>query len=337
MATSIPFSLLELASVREGDTIGQTLENSVAYARHAESLGFRRFWLAEHHNMQGISSAATSVLIGHIAGQTESIRVGSGGVMLPNHPPLVIAEQYGTLEILYPGRIDLGLGRAPGTDPLTSRALRRDGIGAEQFPEDVAELQRLLGPLDTSRGVNAIPGAGTEVPIWLLGSSLYSAQLAAQLGLAYAFAGHFAPRLYREALRIYRDQFQPSAKLDKPHAMLAVPAVPADSVEEARFLSTTSYQRILALFRGQPLWMRPPVNSMAGLWSPQEEAGVKGFLGLQLLGDGAAIEEQLAQLLETVEVDELMVTVDLYAPAKRRHALDILASLPQFQGAGGSE
>ncbi|MGB1465343.1 MAG: LLM class flavin-dependent oxidoreductase, partial [Alcanivorax nanhaiticus] len=213
MAASLPFSLLELASVREGDSVGQTLENSVAYARHAEALGFKRFWLAEHHNMQGISSAATSVLIGHIAGKTESIRVGSGGVMLPNHPPLVIAEQYGTLEILYPGRIDLGLGRAPGTDPMTSRALRRDGIGAEQFPEDVAELQRLLGPLDTSRGVNAIPGAGTQVPIWLLGSSLYSAQLAAKRGLPYAFAGHFAPRLYREALRIYRDQFQPSAQL----------------------------------------------------------------------------------------------------------------------------
>lgn len=337
MAASLPFSLLELASVREGDSVGQTLENSVAYARHAEALGFKRFWLAEHHNMQGISSAATSVLIGHIAGKTESIRVGSGGVMLPNHPPLVIAEQYGTLEILYPGRIDLGLGRAPGTDPMTSRALRRDGIGAEQFPEDVAELQRLLGPLDTSRGVNAIPGAGTQVPIWLLGSSLYSAQLAAQRGLPYAFAGHFAPRLYREALRIYRDQFQPSAQLAKPHAMLAVPAVAADSVAEARFLSTTSYQRILALFRGQPLWMRPPVESMQGLWNPQEEAGVKGFLGLQLLGDAMAIEDQLAQLLDTVEVDELMVTVDLYDPAKRRHALDILASLPQFRGVRGNE
>ena len=337
MAASLPFSLLELASVREGDSVAQTLENSVAYARHAEALGFKRFWLAEHHNMQGISSAATSVLIGHIAGKTESIRVGSGGVMLPNHPPLVIAEQYGTLEILYPGRIDLGLGRAPGTDPMTSRALRRDGIGAEQFPEDVAELQRLLGPLDTSRGVNAIPGAGTQVPIWLLGSSLYSAQLAAQRGLPYAFAGHFAPRLYREALRIYRDQFQPSAQLAKPHAMLAVPAVAADSVAEARFLSTTSYQRILALFRGQPLWMRPPVESMQGLWNPQEEAGVKGFLGLQLLGDAMAIEDQLAQLLDTVEVDELMVTVDLYDPAKRRHALDILASLPQFRGVCGNE
>ncbi len=281
--------------------------------------------------MQGISSAGTSVLIGHIAGASESIRVGSGGVMLPNHPPLVIAEQFGTLESLYPDRIDLGLGRAPGTDPMTSHALRREGLGAEQFPQDVAELQRLLGPLDASRAVNAIPGAGTEVPIWWLGSSLYSAQLAAQRGLPYAFAGHFAPRLYREALRIYRDQFQPSAQLDRPYAMLTVPAVPADSDEEARYLTTTSYQRILALFRGQPLWMKPPVQSMDGLWNAEEEAGVKGFLGLQLLGTTESIQEQLDQLLDSVEVDELMVTVDLYDPVKRRHALDILAALEQFQ------
>lgn len=331
MSRSLPFSLLELASVREGDSIGQTLENSVAYARHAEALGFRRFWLAEHHNMEGISSAATSVLIGHIANATGRIRVGSGGVMLPNHPPLVIAEQFGTLEILHPGRIDLGLGRAPGTDPMTSRALRREGLGAAQFPEEVAELQRLLGPLDRSRSVNAIPGAGTGVPIWLLGSSLFSAQLAAQRGLPYAFAGHFAPRLYREALHLYREQFQPSAQLARPHAMLAVPAVAADSDEEARFLTTTSYRRILSLFRGQPLWMRPPVTRMDGLWNAEEEAGVMGFLALQLLGTATTIEAQLSTLLESVEIDELMVTVDLYDPQKRRHALDILASLPQFQ------
>lgn len=333
MASPLPFSLLELASVRKGDSVGQTLDNSVAYARHAESLGFSRFWLAEHHNMEGISSAATSVLIGHIANATQSIRVGSGGVMLPNHPPLVIAEQFGTLEILHPGRIDLGLGRAPGTDPMTSRALRRDGLGAEQFPNDIAELQRLLGPLDRSQPVNAIPGAETQVPMWLLGSSLYSAQLAAQRGLPYAFAGHFAPRLYREALRVYRDQFRPSEQLDQPHAMLTVPAVPADSNEEARFLSTTSYQRILSLFRGQPLWMNPPVESMAGRWNPEEEAAVRSFLGLQLTGTADTIQEQLDRLLASADVDELMVTVDLYDPEKRRHALDILSSVPQFQAA----
>ncbi len=320
-----PYSLLELASVREGDSVGTTLANSVAYARHAEQLGFQRFWLAEHHNMEGISSSATSVLIGHIAGQTERIRVGSGGVMLPNHPPLVIAEQFGTLESLYPGRIDLGLGRAPGTDPVTARALRRDGLGAEQFPEDVARLQELLGPLRPGQPVKAIPGAGTEVPIWLLGSSLYSAQLAAMRGLPYAFAGHFAPRLHREALKVYRDHFQPSAQLEAPYAMLAVPAIAADTLEEAEFLATTSHQRILALFRGQPLWMKPPVESMAGLWNAGEKASVQDFLALQLLGDTAALNRQLDALLADIEVDELMFTVDIYDPAKRRHALDLLA------------
>ena len=320
------YSLLELASVREGDSVGQTLANSVAYAQHAERLGFQRFWLAEHHNMEGISSSATAVLVGHIAGATRTLRVGSGGVMLPNHPPLVIAEQFGTLESLYPGRIDLGLGRAPGTDPITSRALRREGLGAEQFPEDVARLQSLLGPLQPGQSVKAIPGAGTNVPLWLLGSSLYSAQLAAMRGLPYAFAGHFAPRLYREAIQTYRDNFQPSAQLDKPYVILAVPAVPADTDEEAQFLATTSYQRILSLFRGQPLWMRPPVTSMDGLWNSGEKASVKDFLALQLLGSEDSIRKQLKRLLQTVEVDELMFTVDLYDPEKRRHALDILAA-----------
>ncbi|WP_417531651.1 LLM class flavin-dependent oxidoreductase [Marinobacter lipolyticus] len=320
-----PFSLLELASVREGDSVGTTLANSVAYAQHAEKLGFKRFWLAEHHNMEGISSSATSVLVGHIAGKTESIRVGSGGVMLPNHPPLVIAEQFGTLACLYPDRIDLGLGRAPGTDPITSRALRRDRLGAEQFPEDVARLQTLLGPLQPGQPVKAIPGAGTNVPIWLLGSSLYSAQLAAMRGLPYAFAGHFAPRLYREALKVYRDHFQPSEQLQTPYAMLAIPAIAADTDEEARWLSTTSYQRILALFRGQPLWMKPPVDSMDGLWNAGEEASVRDFLGLQVLGGPESVRDQLNQLLGTVDVDELMFTVDIYDPEKRRHALDILS------------
>ncbi|MBU2872610.1 LLM class flavin-dependent oxidoreductase [Marinobacter salexigens] len=324
MSNQPDYSLLELASVREGDSVGKTLANSVAYAQHAEKLGFKRFWLAEHHNMEGISSSATSVLISHIAGQTQTIRVGSGGVMLPNHPPLVIAEQFGTLESLYPGRIDLGLGRAPGTDPITARALRRDGLSAEQFPEDVAQLQSLLGPLKPGQAVKAIPGAGTNVPIWLLGSSLYSAQLAAMRGLPYAFAGHFAPRLYREALAVYRDNFQPSEQLQHPYTVLAVPAVPADTVEEAKYLATTSYQRILALFRGQPLWMKAPVESMDGLWNAGERAGVKDFLALQLLGDAAAIRSQLDALLANATVDEVMFTVDIHDPEKRRRALDIL-------------
>ncbi|MDO6824262.1 LLM class flavin-dependent oxidoreductase [Marinobacter sp. 1_MG-2023] len=324
MSNLPPYSLLELASVREGDSVGATLANSVAYAQHAEHLGFKRFWLAEHHNMEGISSSATSVLIGHIAGKTRYIRVGSGGVMLPNHPPLVIAEQFGTLESLYPGRIDLGLGRAPGTDPITARALRRDGLGAEQFPEDVAKLQALLGPLQPGQAVKAIPGAGTHVPVWLLGSSIYSAQLAAMRGLPYAFAGHFAPRLYREALKVYRDNFRPSEQLKQPYAILAVPAVPADSMDEAKHLATTSYQRILALFRGQPLWMKAPVASMDGLWNAGEQAAVKDFLALQLLGDSETIRTQINDLLASVTVDELMFTVDIHDPEKRRHALDIL-------------
>lgn len=318
-------SILDLAFVPEGATPGDALRSTLDLARHAERLGYHRFWLAEHHNMEGITSSATSVLVGHIAGKTESIRVGSGGVMLPNHPPLVIAEQFGTLECLYPGRIDLGLGRAPGTDQITARALRREGLGAEQFPEDVARLQTLLGPLQPGQPVKAIPGAGTNVPIWLLGSSLYSAQLAAMRGLPYAFAGHFAPRLYREALRVYRDNFQPSGQLQQPYAMLAIPAVPADSMEEAKFLSTTSYQRILSLFRGQPLWMKPPVESMNGLWNAAEEAGVKDFLGLQVIGNADDLKQQLEELLSDIQVEELMFTVDIYEPARRRHALDILA------------
>lgn len=319
------YSLLELASVREGDSVGNTLANSVAYAQRAEQLGFKRFWLAEHHNMEGISSSATSVLIGHIAGKTETLRVGSGGIMLPNHPPLVIAEQFGTLDSLYPGRIDLGLGRAPGTDQITARALRRDGLGAEQFPEDIAQLQTLLGPLQPGQRVKAIPGAGTRVPLWLLGSSLYSAQLAALRGLPYAFAGHFAPRLYREALQVYRDNFQPSEQLAQPYSMLAVPAVPADSMAAAEHLATTSYQRILALFRGQPLWMKKPVDSMAGLWSAGEEAAVKDFLALQLVGNSADIRAQINTLLADITVDELMFTVDIYDPEQRRHGLEILS------------
>jgi len=324
------YSLLELASVREGDSVATTLANSVAYAQHAEQLGYKRFWLAEHHNMEGISSAATSVLVGHIAGKTERIRVGSGGIMLPNHPPLVVAEQFGTLECLYPGRIDLGLGRAPGTDPVTARALRRDGLSAEQFPEDVARLQSLLGPLQPGQSVKAIPGAGTRVPIWLLGSSLFSAQLAAMRGLPYAFAGHFAPRLYREALKTYQDNFQPSDQLAEPYTMLALPAVPAENREQAEFLATTSYQRILALFRGQPLWMKPPVASMEGLWHPREEAGVKDFLGLQVSGNAEDLAEQLQHRLADVQVDELMFTIDIYDPEQRRQALDILAETRQL-------
>ena len=326
MLQHTPFSLLELASVREGDSIGATVKNTVAYARHAESLGFQRFWLAEHHNMEGIASAATAVLIGHIAGATQSIRVGSGGIMLPNHPPLVIAEQFGTLASLYPGRIDLGLGRAPGTDPVTSRALRRDNMAAEQFPEEVGVLQQLFAPLTPGQRLKAIPGAGTQVPIWLLGSSLFSAHLAATKGLPYAFAGHFAPRHAHEAIEIYKRNFQASDVLEQPYVMLGLSLIAARTQGEAEFLATTAHQRILALLRGQPLWLRPPVATMDGLWSPEEEEAVKSFLGLAIVGDAAHIKERLSYFAEEMGVDEFMFTVDMYDPEKRREALDILRS-----------
>lgn len=281
---NMPFSLLELSPMKEQNTVSQTLANSVAYAQKADELGFKRFWMAEHHNMRGIVCAATSVLIGHIAGHTRNIRVGAGGVMLPNHPPLVVAEQFGTLESLYPGRIDLGLGRAPGSDPITSRALRRDDRRAEQFDDEVAELQALLGPYDGKSSVRAIPGENTKVPIWLLGSSLYSAQLAAKRGLPYAFAGHFAPRFVHDAIALYRRDFQSSEVLDKPYVMLGLPVVAADTDEQAQYLATTSKQRILALMRGQALWLKPPVDSMEGLWNAQEQMQVESFLGLSVVG-----------------------------------------------------
>jgi len=327
MLNNIPFSLLELASVREGGTISETLANSLCYAQAAEDLGFKRFWLAEHHNMEGIASSATAVLIGHIAGGTKIIRVGSGGIMLPNHPPLVIAEQFGTLACLYPNRIDLGLGRAPGTDPITSRALRRDNVAADQFPTEVNLLQQLLAPLTQGQNLKAIPGAGTEVPIWLLGSSLFSAQLAAKRGLPYAFAGHFAPRLMREAVRIYQTQFQPSATLDKPYVMLGMPIIIAETEEEAKFLSTTSHQRILALLRGQPLWLKPPVDTMDDLWNIEEQMHVRDFLGLSAVGTAEQIKMKLEKLVDELNINEFMFTNDLYDPAKRIHALKLLSEI----------
>ncbi|WP_039913411.1 LLM class flavin-dependent oxidoreductase [Cellvibrio mixtus] len=327
MLKSIPFSLLELASVREHSSISDTLQNSLCYAQAAEKLGFKRFWLAEHHNMEGIASSATAVLIGYIASGTQTLRVGSGGIMLPNHPPLVIAEQFGTLACLYPDRIDLGLGRAPGTDQITSRALRRDNLAADEFPTEVSVLQQLLAPSVQGQRLKAIPGAGTEVPIWLLGSSLFSAQLAAKRGLPYAFAGHFAPRLMREALRIYQTQFVPSATLNTPYAMLGMPVVVADSEEEAKYLSTTSHQRILALLRGNPLWLKPPVDSMEGLWNIEEELHVKDFLSLAAVGNPAQVKAKLEQLATELGINEFMFTIDVYEPQKRLRALEFLAEM----------
>ena len=274
-------SMLDLVPVREGGTVREALDIAVQTAQKAEELGFVRYWLAEHHNMPGIASSATAVLIGHIAGKTERIRVGSGGIMLPNHAPLVVAEAFGTLAELYPGRIDLGLGRAPGTDGATMRALRRDRLETEEdFPRDVAELQRLLGPADPQARISATPGADTHIPIWLLGSSLYSAQLAAMKGLPYAFASHFAPRFLHQAIAMYRQLFRPSAVLDKPYVMVGVPVVAAPTDEEAQYLATSSQQRVLGILTGQRGKMPPPLEGFMQMIGPREQAAINDFLAM---------------------------------------------------------
>lgn len=325
---NIPLSMLDLVPVRQGGSVADALKESVALARHVEQLGFRRYWLAEHHNMDGIASAATAVLIGHVAGQTSRIRVGSGGVMLPNHAPLVVAENFGTLATLYPGRIDLGLGRAPGADRATMRALRRDLSGnGDDFPEQVAELRALLAPAQPGQAVRAMPGEGTEVPVWLLGSSLFSAQLAAQLGLPYAFAAHFAPRMMLEAARLYRTLFRPSAVLDRPHLMLGVPVVAADSDDEARWLATSTQQRVLALLRGESLRLRPPVADMNRLWAGHEKASVDAFLAEAVVGGPDTVRRGLESLVERTGADELMVVTDIHDFALRLRSCRIVAEV----------
>ncbi|SDS38652.1 luciferase family oxidoreductase, group 1 [Pseudomonas asplenii] len=326
--SDVKFSTLDLVPVRPDGGPAQSLRNSLDLARHVEKLGYTRFWVAEHHNMDGIASSATSVLLAYLAGGTSSIRVGSGGVMLPNHAPLVIAEQFGTLESLYPGRIDLGLGRAPGSDQMTAHALRRERSGSsDDFPEDVAELMKYLGPRTSDQRVIAVPGTGTQVPIWLLGSSLFSAQLAGERGLPYAFASHFAPRYVHEAIRVYRNHFKPSEVLDKPYVMLGVPLVAADTDEQADYLATSVYQRILALMRGQSLMQRAPVPSMDGLWLPHEKEAVASFLGLAMVGSPQKIRAKLEVLIEQTQADELIFTCDLYEHADRLHSYELLSQV----------
>ncbi|AIR88929.1 LLM class flavin-dependent oxidoreductase [Pseudomonas cremoricolorata] len=328
--SDLNYSVLDLVPVRADAGPAQSLHNSLDLARHAEALGYTRFWVAEHHNMDGIASSATAVLIGYLAGGTSRIRVGSGGVMLPNHAPLVIAEQFGTLASLYPGRIDLGLGRAPGSDQMTARALRRERSGsADDFPEDVEELSRYLGPRTDDQRVIAVPGHDTDVPLWLLGSSLYSAQLAGMRGLPYAFASHFAPRYLHEAIRTYRNHFKPSTVLDKPYVMLGVPMVVADTDEQAEYLATSVYQRILALMRGQSLMQRPPVASMDGLWLPHEREAVSSFLGLAMIGSPQKVKAKVEVLLEQTGADELIFTCDLYEHSDRLRSYQLLAEALQ--------
>ncbi|MFT6980866.1 MAG: luciferase family oxidoreductase group 1 [Marinobacter psychrophilus] len=325
----VAFSVLDLASTKDNDEgAAPALQRSLTLAKHVEQLGFNRYWVAEHHNMDAIVSSATAVVVGYLAAGTQKIRVGAGGVMLPNHAPIVIAEQFGTLEALYPGRIDLGLGRAPGTDPLTSRALRKHLSGSvDDFPADVEELQAFLGPRQPGQKVVAMPGVNSNVPIWLLGSSLFSAQLAAKKGLPYAFASHFAPRMMMQAIELYRSQFQPSEFLDKPYVMLGVPLVAADTDEQAELLATTTYQRILSLIRGQSLKMRPPVASMDDLWHSQEEQTVRDFLGLAMIGSGDTVKQKLQTLLQHTQADELLFTCDLYNQQDRLRSFEILAAL----------
>jgi luciferase family oxidoreductase group 1 len=325
---NISLSMLDLVSVREGGTVAEALAISLRTARHVESLGFKRYWLAEHHNMAGIASSATAVLVGHIAGGTQTIRVGSGGIMLPNHAPLVVAEAFGTLAELYPGRIDLGIGRAPGTDRATMRALRRDRVETEQdFPRDVAELQRLLGPIQPGQGIVAMPGAGTNVPIWLLGSSLFSAQLAADRGLPYAFAAHFAPRLLHQALDVYRSLFQPSATLSKPYVIVGVPLIAAPTDEEAEFLASSTYQRILGILTGDRQLLKPPVEGFMAQLHPQERAAIGDFLAAAVIGGPDTVRTGLQSLAESTQADEFMLVCDVFDPDLRLHSLDIAAAV----------
>ncbi len=316
--------------MRAGESPGSAIARSVDLAQHAEQWGYRRFWLAEHHSIAGLACAATSLLIGHVAAATRRIRVGSGGVMLPNHAPLVVAEQFGTLEALYPGRIDLGLGRAPGGDFHTMRALRRDlRQSGDEFPELLQELRTYLGPAQPGQAVKAVPGQGSRVPITLLGSSDFSAQLAATLGLPFAFAAHFAPELLEYAARLYRTQFRPSEILEQPWLMVGVPVIVAESDAAAQRLFTTPQQRFLRLVRGQPLELLPPVDSMEGIWSELERAAVENRLRAAIVGSESTVEAGLRRLLAATGADEVIAVTDTWDPAARLASYERLAQVAQ--------
>ncbi len=321
----LPLSILDLVPVPERMTPRDALHRSLELAQHAERLGFLRFWVAEHHNMPGIASAATSVVIGYLAGGTRTIRIGAGGIMLPNHSPLVVAEQFGTLESLYPGRIDLGLGRAPGTDQLTVQALRRDPRSAEFFPDDVRELQTLLGPLQPGQQVRAVPGAGLKVPLWILGSSLYGAQVAAALGLPYAFASHFAPDALHAALKMYRQRFQPSDALQNSYAMIGVNVIVADTDSEAGRLFTSVQQAYALLQRGARGLQQPPIDDIESFWSPVEKQMASQMLRVSVVGSPATVRTGLDKLIEETGADELMVVTGIFDQAAKLRSLELLA------------
>ncbi len=318
-----PYSVLDLSPIRQGGSAAESFRNSLDLARHAERWGYTRFWVAEHHNLAGVASAATSVLIGHIAGGTSSIRVGAGGIMLPNHAPLVIAEQFGTLESLYPGRIDLGLGRAPGGDQNTARALRRFFESADNFPQDVLELMSYFAPAESGRAVHAVPGEGLKVPIWLLGSSDFSATLAAELGLPFAFASHFAPDFLLPAIGLYRANFKPSDRQAEPRVMVGANVIAADTDAEAQRLFTSQQQAVLNMVRGRPGQLQPPVDTMEGLWNPLEQAHVEQRTRVSAVGSVDTVRDRLTKILEATKADELILTAHIYDHAARLRSIEL--------------
>jgi len=323
----VPVSILDLAPVILGETPREALRKSLDLAQHAELFSYTRYWVADHHNLTGTTSAATSVVIGYLAGGTSTIRVGSGGIMLPNHSPLVIAEQFGTLESLYPGRIDLGVGRAPGTDSRTVRALRRAVSAADTFPQDVLELQALLAPAKSGQAVRAVPGAGTEVPIWILGSSTFGAELAASLGLPYAFASHFAPDALFAALDIYRTRFKPSKQLDHPYAMVGVNVVTAETDEEARRLFTTIQQSFTNLVRGAGGKLQAPIDNIDEYWSPAEKHHASHMLKYSIVGSQETVRRGLEDFLGVTKADELMIVTSIYDHSARVRSYELVAEL----------
>lgn len=320
-------SLLDLVAVREGKSVADAIQTAVRTAQHVESLGFTRYWLAEHHNMPGIASSATAVLVGHVAGHTRRIRVGSGGVMLPNHAPLVVAEAFGTLAEIYPGRIDLGLGRAPGTDGQTMRALRRNAMfeREDDFPRDVQALQRLLGAPQAGQAIVATPGANTHVPLYLLGSSLFSAQLAAHMGLPYAFASHFAPRFLDQALQLYRDQFQPSAVCARPYAIVGVPVMAASSDAQAHYLATSTYQRVLGILTNQRGLLPAPKEGFMESLDVRSRQAIEDFLALRIVGGPERVAQGFAQVQARTQADEFIIVSDFYDEQDRQQSLRIAA------------
>lgn len=326
------FSILELVPVRDDKTVQFALNHALELAQAAEQLGYSRMWLAEHHNMDGIASSATAVLLGYLLANTKSLTLGSGGIMLPNHAPLVVAEQFGTLATLYPDRVELGLGRAPGTDQMTMRALRRGRQETEdQFPQDILEILQYFKDPEPNQRIVATPGQSTHVPVWLLGSSLFSAQLAAKLGLPYSFASHFAPRMLGQAIQLYRENFEPSEYLDRPYVSMGVPTCVADSDEEAEYLATSAYQRVLSLIRGQTLKLKAPIDSMDGLWSPAEKMSVDNFFAMAQVGSKETVKAGLESLLARYDVDEFIFTCDIYDTDKRLHNFELLMQLKNGQ------